>query len=239
MLLLNCMTFSCFAFLNTCPLQLSEQRHAPEHAISSSSKQCLEHAPLDDPVCDGFPPAVIVHHAPFVLEPRHRHEFDKSPAFLSSLCIQPAQKFQIQAHNSSSSRKRRAFENSQIRKFEAVRANSTGASVMKLEDQLWCNCCNKWTTEFLKDCVGCLECSRCNLECQRGDWKTHRKVCICNNAQGQEDGETLSIPCSMLIPKDAKHKCNFLDEQHEKMRGGKDLLDGLEGEMCQGHHTSL
>ena len=98
---------------------------------------------------------------------------------------------------------------------------------MNLESGIHCNSCKRWSAA-LKDCGGCGAVSYCGKECQRGDWKLHKKICGRKVAAGvvgrhQEPSSRIfcAIPVPTMIPCDIRSKCDHMDEEDKRMGRGK------------------
>ena len=105
---------------------------------------------------------------------------------------------------------------------------------MDLLDPPCCNFCKRMDAAIL-DCGGCRRVTYCNKDCQRGDWKLHKKVCVLRSAEmpveninrthDRRQGDVCSIPLSSLIPCDIKAKCDFLKREDAKRKAGRNVFE--------------
>ena len=55
--------------------------------------------------------------------------------------------------------------------------DTTYEYLLKHKKKVKCDGCNKQSTEKMKLCSGCERVRYCDAECQKKDWKEHKKVC--------------------------------------------------------------
>ena len=104
----------------------------------------------------------------------------------------------------------------------------------KERGQPYCNYCKKRNTDLLI-CGRCLSISNCGMACQRDDCKKHKYVCIRIDSErvkplcrGDEGGEGAGpLPVRVIIPRDTRQKCKYLEEKDKEMGRGKEVFGQL------------